>query len=145
MSLIRGSGAIAADKAFICGLHIKGPEPGNIFTLYQVEAAAQTYLTNVRPFLIIGESPATPTSAAAGDTVDDHRLIVGTSGGHDNGSSLYFNGIIAVKERTEDRAICFGLGIQTDAAGAASSVAAARLTVRRLYEPGALVYDRYKK
>lgn len=138
------TGAIAARQVVTNGLHITGPEAGAEFTCYAVSTTAMGEDSNVRPVLILGESPSSITSDAGGDDVTNVRFLAfGDTSGTD-GSNLREEMIVAVAEGTSGRHVCFAVGMLAGVAAALDTGGFFRLSVRRLVDPGPRIIDARK-
>lgn len=135
------TGAIAAQRQRCLGVHLTGPEPGDEFTLYSIQASAVVSDENALPCLWMGESPATITTAAAGDNVAEVKLIQAGVSSAVIGGTLRFDGVVAVNENTADRGVCFFVGVRTNLVGAADSVCNMSMTARRLIDVQPRVID----
>lgn len=139
------TGAITARKAFCTGLHMAGPEVGSEFTPYTISCVAMHGDANVRPFLFMGESPASVTSGAGGNAVSlVHFLAFADSPGTD-GSKLEKELTVIVAEKTVDRGLCIGVGMMAGGSAGVDAGGYARLCVRRLVGPGPRVIDTNKQ
>ena len=137
---------ITARRMSSVGLHITGPEAGDEYTAYAISCVALSHDLNYRPCLFMGESPATITNNATGDTVTSVTFLDFGQAAHDGGGcSLKADVTVVVAEKTADRAICIGIGIMSGAAAGIASFAAARLSVRRMVAPGPRVIDTRKQ
>jgi len=128
------TGTITANRATCVGVHLAGPESGVEYTPYAISCVAIAEDDDVRPYLLMGESPASISSAAAGDLISEvHYLGFGGAGiSGASGIPLEKETTIVIKPNTAGRAICFAVGMLAGAAGAADKRAFVRLTVRRL-------------
>lgn len=138
------TGVITATKAAPNGLHISGPEPGDHFTPYAVSVRAVSTDPLARPLLMMGESPASITSAAGGNVVGLTRLLAAPEGHSDQGHSLNADFTVVVKEQTADRGLCFFVAMYADAANSGDLDALCALSVRRLVGVMPGVFDTYK-
>lgn len=133
--------AITARLSVCAGIHLPGPKRGDDFTLYAVSVVAMAGDSNVRPYLFMGESPASITNAAGGDIVTDIKFLAfGDTSGTD-GSMMKHEVTVAVFETPNDRAVCFGIGMMAGVATGLAAMGLARLCVRRLIGPGPRVID----
>lgn len=135
--------ATVPDNQCLCvGVHLEGPQDGEEYTPYMISVSALSGDPMVRPFLFVGESPATINSAAAGNVVTDIRIIgthstagqIGITAFNETGGSLDKDICIAVKRKTADRKICFGVGMVAGLSTLSGRKSQARLSVRRLYK-----------
>lgn len=140
-------GTLAAGLASAIGVHISGPEPtlggdSEQFSLYAVQVVATSEDPDIGCVLFVGESPASITNDAAGNTVSDVRLIGVHSGNTNDSGGLERELIVAVKENTADRALCFGVAAFVGAAGTAvPNYTIFNLCVRRLLGNKPLILD----
>lgn len=125
-------GSTTADNVRSGGVNMKGPEPGDEYTPYRIDAVAVCDDVNVRPVLFIGESIAAITDDAAGDVITDIRQVAQANAYGPEGASLHYNGIILAKENTAGRGLMVGIGMLAGAAGAAACTIWTHLSVRRL-------------
>lgn len=127
------SGVITARRIRAAGVHITGPQPGNDFTPYAVSVQATCADESLRPYLLIGESPATITSNDTGDVVTNMNVLATPMASNGSGGSSLqrsFTAVVAVK--TDDRALCFALAFLAGVGASLNDAVIAHLTVRRL-------------
>lgn len=135
--------AITATKMRAIGLNITGPEAGTEFTPYQISAVASAEHPEVRPFLFVAESIASPTSDAAGDLVTNSRLLAVAQTSGIAGSTLEKEITIVINPKTADRSLFFGIGMA--AVGTATSLTLkASISVRRLAGVNPAIYNTRK-
>lgn len=133
------TGVIGAADVRCVGVHITGPEDGTDLTPYAVSVHAQCAEQTVRPFLFIGESPATITSAAAGDTVTDVRRIA-----FPIGPTLDREFVVLVAQKTAGRGLCFGIAIMADILATSNLPYMIHMNVRRLIGVDPMLIDTRK-
>lgn len=133
-----------ADKTKATGLHITGPADGDELTLYCIQAFALSDDPNVRPVLFIAESPASITSASAGDVCTTRRILAAGTGLGTEGSQLAYHGVVAVDDTPNGRGVVFGIGMSANSSGGAATKAIVNMTVRRLVGVDPRVLDTRK-
>lgn len=139
---VRGAATAAAADQCVCnGVHLIGPEEGTEFTPYAISCVGFSADPAGRPFLWMGESPATITSDAGGDAVTQARFL---GFGGPSAGQLRSEVTIMVAEGTSGRGLCVGVGVIANASGTTLLQAGFRLCVRRLVEPGPRVIDTRK-
>lgn len=148
-SIIQNTGVVAANTGFAVGVHIEGPEEtlgvdDNQFSLYAVQAVAYCEDENLRPMLFIGESPASVTNSAAGNTVTDVRIIGVPDGSGTQGGCLSVEMVLAVKENTADRNLCFGVAVMAGLTGSSNANCLMNMCVRRLLGSRPAILDATK-
>lgn len=132
---------ITAVKSKAAGFHMSPPKDGDFYTPYQYSVKAMTDDINVRPMLLVGESPASYSSTTVGDAVGDMRLLAsGVSHGGEF-CSMEANGILVANENTAGRSIAFAVAFAAGAAGATAAGCWIELSVRRLMQVEPLISD----
>lgn len=144
------TGAIGAGVGYAVGVHIEDPEEtrgndDNQFSLYAVQARAMHEDENIRPVLFVGESPASITSDAAGDLVTDIRIIGVPDGSSVNGGCLNVESVIAIKETTNGRKLCFGVAMLAGLTAGANGAGLMNLCVRSLIGSKPMILDPTKQ
>lgn len=125
-------GTITTRTATATGVHVDGPLPGDEYTPYQVSCSAYTEDPVVRPMLFVGESPASPTSGAGGDSITNCRLISVGGEASTEGAYLQEETIVALPENTADRALCFFVAMYAGSGAGSNLRGFVHLSVRRL-------------
>lgn len=136
------TGVISAGLGSACGIHISGPDSDTEFTLYSLQVDAIAEDEFLRPCLFIAESPASISNDAAGNTVTDVRILAVPDGSGVAGGCLSAEMVVAVKQNTAGRNLCFMVALlagTTDSTSAHYGVA--HLTVRRLIGNKPLILD----
>lgn len=137
------TGIIAARKMRSVGVHIEGPETGTPFTCYAISCKVFGIDDNIRPVLMMGESPAVIDTTAAGNSVISAQPIaVGGNVGLE-GFALEKETIICVNENTAERGLCFFINLIAGAAPSADSLAVVSMSVRRLVGSSLQVLNPY--
>lgn len=148
-----GTVTLIANELTSGGIYITGPLAGAAaFTLYSYQCSAWTEDPEIMPMFYVGIGAATPSSAAAGDTVEDVRYLHVPQAAGASFNSLEAQGVIGcplpfteLGGGYEDRALVFGVAWATGLnAATASSWCRARLSVRRLVASEPTTYDRRK-
>ncbi len=135
------AGVITTTLSACLGVHLAGPQPGSEFTAYQVSVVAMALDPVLRPYVFMGESPASITTAAGGDVVTDiHALGWGDTPGT-TGAKMEKEVTFVVNVNTADRGICVGVGLMAGITNSLSRRAMVRLCVRRLVGPQPRVID----
>ena len=139
MNVRQNIGVHSVTNSVCCGVHIEGPEPGDEYTPYSLNAVAFVEDANVRPFFFVGENQGTPTSDAAGDTLARCRLLkMGIS------TALELNTILLINEYTADAPLHFGVGFHCLGGSSTDVTGRAHIYVRRLVELEPKVLDTTK-
>lgn len=139
------SAVVAADKCRSVGIHIQGPQPGLEYTPYAVDVNAHCVDEKLRPCFFVGESPATITSAAGGNTVTETRLLrFPETGAALVGSSLKASFTLIIAENTADRGVCFGICMMAGLLPCSDEPHYVHMSVRRLIGVNPLLIDTRK-
>lgn len=145
MTVNEKTAAVTGELAVCAGIHLAGPEPGVEFTPYAISCAAMAVDPELRPFLFVGESPASITNGANGDVVTDIQLLAFGEGPNEfHGSSLAVDMTVVISEKTTDRAVCFGIGMMAGISTSGNKGGYARLSVNRMIKAGPRIIDNRK-
>lgn len=125
------------------GLHLTGPAAGTAYTPYQISCSVFCDDVNIKPLLMVGESPASITNAAGGNAVTEVRPIGVPHQVGPEGSALDYQSVILVNPNTLDRGLCIFVAMIAGGTGAAPRVWM-RLSARRLIGVNPLVLDTRK-
>lgn len=138
------SGVITARSTCAIGVHLTGPLPGSEFTCYQISAACIAADPTVKSLLFIGESPATITNNAGGDTVTAHRLLRTCESSGAEGSMLNVEMTVALPVLTDDLGTCFGIALLAGSGASSDLTAYMHMSVRRLIGINPAIIDTRK-
>lgn len=146
---INSNVTLAATQIQASGLHITGPVDEGGLTPYAYSMTAYVEDTGVMPFAFVGVSPA--SVIALDSVVENYRPIRAAVSQGDGWSVLNCEGIIAcplpfddLAAGYENRALCFGIGMMSDAGTPAAAMAIARISVRRLVKSDPIIFDKFK-
>lgn len=144
MSIFDAVAAITALKCSGVGINMKGPEPGDDYTPYQISVVAHTADPVLIPLLFVGESIASITSGTAGDAITDVRIIGWGQISGTEASNIEKDITIVCPENTAGRGLAIGIAMYAPNTGGGTEQCQVDMSIRRLHGVSPPILDTRK-